>query len=48
MKLDEEDEKIVARSPQPKSLVEFFRESPLMGVQLDLERQKDEARELEL
>jgi hypothetical protein len=31
MKLDEEDEEIVARSPQPKSLVEFFRELTLDG-----------------
>ena len=48
MELDEEDEKVVERSPQPKSLVEFFRASPLVGVELELERLKDEGRELEL
>ena len=48
MKLDEEKEKIEARSPQPRSLVAFLMESPLPGVELDLERQKDEEREVEL
>jgi hypothetical protein len=38
----------VDRSHQPKSLVQFFRESPLVGVELDLEREKDEGRETNL
>jgi hypothetical protein len=29
----------------PKSLVEFFRESPLVGLELDFERDKDAGRE---
>lgn len=45
---DEQYEELVGRSHQPKTLVEFFRTSPLVGVELDLERQKDEGREIEL
>jgi antitoxin Phd len=45
---DEQYEELVGRSHQPKTLVEFFRTSPLVGVKLDLERQKDEGREVEL
>jgi antitoxin Phd len=29
-----------ARSRQPKSLVQFFRESPLVGLELDFERDR--------
>lgn len=45
---DEQDDELVDRSPRPKTLVEFFRTSPLVGVELDLERQKDEGHEVEL
>ena len=45
---DEQYEQLVGRSRQPKSLLQFFRESPLVGVELDLERNKDEGREIEL
>jgi hypothetical protein len=31
---------------KPKGLVQFFRESPLVGVALDLERDKDPGREV--
>ena len=35
--------------PKPKkSLVEFFRKSPLVGLELDLERDKDTGRDIEL
>jgi len=35
--------------PKPKkNLVEFFRESPLFGLELDLERDKDPGRDIEL
>ena len=37
-----------ARSGQPITLIQFFRESPVVGVELDLERQKDQGREVEL
>lgn len=42
---DEQYEQLVGRSRQPKNLVEFFRESPLVGVELDLERSKDMERD---
>jgi antitoxin Phd len=39
---------LVARSQQPKSLVEFFRRSPLKGVDLKFERDPDGGRDIEL
>src|SRR5260370_9548863 len=45
---DKQYEELVGRSHQPKTLVEFFRKSPFVGLDLDLERQKDEVREVEL
>jgi antitoxin Phd len=44
----EQFEQLTGRSGQPKSLVQFFRESPLVGVKLDLKRDKDTGREIEL
>ena len=44
-------EKAAQPAEQPKakkSLVEFFRESPLVGLELDLERDKDTGRDIEL
>jgi prevent-host-death family protein len=45
---DEQFDRLTARSRHPKSIVQFFRESPLVGVELDLERDKDTGREIEL
>ena len=45
---EEEYEQLAARSRQPKSLVQFFRESPLMGADLDLERSRDTGRDIDL
>ena len=45
---DEQFDRLVAKSRQPKSIVQFFRESPLVGVELDLDRDKDTGREIEL
>ena len=45
---DEQYERLVGKAHQPKSLLQFFRESPLVGVDLDLERNKDEGRDIEL
>lgn len=45
---DDQYDEFVGRAHQPKTLVQFFRESPFVGVELDLERQKDEGREIEL
>ena len=44
----EQYEQLVGKFHQPKSIVQFFRESPLVGVDLNLEREKDEGREIEL
>jgi antitoxin Phd len=45
---DEQYERLVIKSHQPKSIVQFFRESPLADLDLDLERDKDTGREIEL
>jgi antitoxin Phd len=45
---DEQYERLVVKSRQPKSLVQFFRESPLVGVELDLARDKDSGRDIEV
>jgi len=39
---------LVARSQQPKSLVEFFNRSPLAGLDLKFERDRDSGRDVEL
>jgi hypothetical protein len=44
----EQFEAFTIRSRQPKSLVQFFRESPLVGMELDLERDKDTGRDIDL
>lgn len=45
---DEQYERLAGKAHQPKSLLQFFRESPLVGVELDLERSKDEGRDVSL
>jgi prevent-host-death family protein len=45
---DEQYERLVGKAHQPKSLVQFFRESPFVGVELDLEREKDTGRDIDL
>jgi antitoxin Phd len=45
---EEQYNQLVGKSHQPKSLAQFFRESPLVGVELDLTREKEEARDIEL
>ena len=44
----EQFDQLVARAHQPKSLVQFFRESPLVGLELDFERDRDTGRNIEL
>ena len=39
---------VLVRARQPKSLVQFFRESPLVGLELVYERDKDAGRDTEL
>jgi len=41
-------DQLVGKPHPHRSLVQFFRESPLVGVNLDLEREKDEGRDIEL
>jgi len=45
---DEHYQRLTAKAHQPKSLLQFFRESPLVGVKLDLERDKDTGRDIAL
>ena len=45
---DEEYDRLTITSHQPKSIVQFFRESPLFGLEIDLERNKDTGRDIEL
>jgi antitoxin Phd len=44
----DEFQRLKRRSKQPESLVEFFAKSPLAGVDLDLERDEDLGRDIEL
>jgi len=44
----EQFDQLVARAPQPTSLVRFFAESPLAGLELDLERSEDLGRPVDL
>lgn len=48
MMSDEHYERLLGKSRKPKSLVQFFRESPLVGLDLDLTRDKDRGREIDL
>lgn len=44
----EEFEELLARASQPGSLVEFFRRSPLVGLELEFTRENDSGRDIEL
>jgi hypothetical protein len=44
----EQFDQLAVRARQPRSLVRFFRESPLVGLELDFERDKDNGRDVEL
>lgn len=44
----EQFEQLTARNRQPKSLLDFFRNSPLVGSGIDLEREPDYGRDIEL
>lgn len=45
---EEQYVRLTGKSHQPESLVEFFRQSPLVGLELDLERDRDEGRSLKI
>lgn len=44
----EEFERLLARARQPRSLVQFFAESPLARVKMDLKRKPDFGRRVKL
>ena len=44
----EQFDQLVNRARQPRSLVQFFRESPLVGLELDFQRDRDTGRDIEL
>ncbi|MFZ0814088.1 MAG: type II toxin-antitoxin system Phd/YefM family antitoxin [Candidatus Sulfotelmatobacter sp.] len=48
MVAEEQYDRLVGKSHQPKNLVQFFRQSPLVGVDLDLERDSDAGRDIDL
>ena len=45
---EEEYDRLRNKSHQPSNLVEFFRQSPLVGLNLDLTRDRDSSRDIEL
>lgn len=48
MVAEEQFDRLVGKSHQPKDLVQFFRQSPLVGVELELERDRDPGRDIDL
>jgi antitoxin Phd len=48
MLAEEQYEKLLGKSRQTLNIVEFFRQSPLRGLNLDLERDRDPGRDIEL
>lgn len=44
----EQYEKLTSRPHRTKGLVEFFRDSPLIGMNIDFERDADYGRDIEL
>src|ERR1700687_859748 len=48
MVAEEQYDRLVGKSHQPKNLVQFFRQSPFVGVELDLERDRGSGRDIQL
>jgi antitoxin Phd len=48
MVAEEQYNRLLGKSHQPKSLVQFFRKSPMVGVDLDLGRDRGAGRDIEL
>jgi prevent-host-death family protein len=48
MVAEEQYDRLVGKSRQPKNIVDFFRQSPLVGLELDLERDRSPARDVDL
>ncbi len=45
---EEQYDRLVNKARQPRNIVDFFRQSPLMGVELNLERDRTPARDVKL
>ena len=45
---DDQYNELVGTSHQPSSLLKFFQASPLVGLELDFERDKEQSREIAL
>jgi len=45
---EEQFDRLVGKSRQPRDIVDFFRQSPLMGLDLDLKRDRSPARRVDL
>jgi antitoxin Phd len=43
---DEQYERLIGIANQPKGLLQFFRESPLVGLEVDFDREREEGRSL--
>jgi prevent-host-death family protein len=48
MVAEEQYERLVGKARQPVNIVDFFRQSPLMGLKLDLTRDRSPARDIDL
>jgi prevent-host-death family protein len=48
MVAEEQFDRLVGRARQPKSLFQFFQESPLVGLELEFERDPDPGRDVDL
>jgi antitoxin Phd len=45
---EEQYDRLMGKSRRPKNIVDFFRQSPLMGLELDLKRDRSPARDIDL
>jgi antitoxin Phd len=48
MVAEEQYERLVGKSRQPKNIVDFFQQSPMAGLDLDLKRDRSPARDVDL
>lgn len=48
MVAEEQYDRLVGKSRQPRNIVDFFRQSPLVGLELNLERDRTPARNVKL
>ena len=48
MVAEEQFDRLVGKSRQPKNIVDFFRQSPLMGLKLDFKRDRSPGRKIDL